>query len=373
MIPALSKHALHTSAPRVAAELSSLLQNSVCHTVKSTYATAMRSLTLFCDLHPGLVALPADAQTIAGWLHWMCPTRIKPPSCAKYLAGIRWAHICAGFPWTLSCNPLVKQTLHALKRRYPELCIAALKVPMTYDLMLRLASSLNGWPRLEQMSYDDLLWLCACSIAFFGCLRGGEFFSYPSSNRHVLLSSMVSLLRPQSSKPAIGVAIRVPFPKTKPYSAFEMAYAISPSSESPLCPVMLLLAYRSRRSSLGISPSGDSPCFSLVDGKAMDRSFMIGRTELLMRRCHISVHDDFNNLVPLKAASWRSGYATSALHAGISELQIKSSGRWSSSGGVLPYSVNSTIALQRVASTIVSAPSVVPVSVFGRNSWEPLH
>ena len=314
--------------------------------------------------------MPTDALTIVGWLYWMCPSRISPPSCEKYLAGIRWAHICAGFPWSLSSNPLVKQTLHALKRRHPDLCVTAPKVPMTYSIMLKLACSLHGWPYIEKLSFDDLLWACASSIAFFASLRGGEFFTYPSSKRHILLGSMVSFLRPSSRKPPIGISIKVPFPKTMPYLTFELAHAISPSSSCPLCPVMLLTAYRHRCASTGLVVVGSSPCFRLSNGRTLDRAFMIGHTEALMRRCRISVFDDFQNLVPLKAASWRSGYVTSALQAGISELQIRSSGRWSSLGGVLPYSVNSTSALQRAAAAISSAPSFTPVSVIGLHTVE---
>lgn len=299
----------------------------------------------------------------------MCPARISPTSCEKYLAGIRWAHVCSGFSWSLSANPLVKQTIHALKRRHPELCTAAPKIPMTYSLLLSLARSLQGWPQPDMLSFDDLLWVCASSIAFFASLRGGEFFTYPSSQRHILLGNMVSFLDPTNGQPT-GVVIRVPFPKPKPYRTFELAHAISPAATCPLCPVKLLLAYRRMCSATGLDVTGSAPCFRLSNGRPLNREFMIGHTEALMRRCRIAVYDESKNPVPLRAASWRSGYVTSALHAGISELQIKSSGRWSSLGGVLPYSVNSTSALQRASTAISAAASFAPLSVIGLHSVE---
>lgn len=358
------------SNPSLATGVSDLLQCSVDYKTKGTYNTALRSFKLFCSTHPDLPFMPTDALTIVGWLYWMCPARISPISCEKYLAGVRWAHICSGYNWSLSAHPLVKQALHALKRRYPELCTTAPKVPMTYSLMLALASSLHGWPNIDLLSYDDLLWTCASSIAFFASLRGGEFFTYPSSQRHVLLGNMVSFLRPLPSSPPVGVSLRVPFPKPKPYVLFEMAYAISPSDTCPLCPVKLLSAYRSRCTNNGLTVTGAAPCFRLSNGRPLNREFMVGRTEALMRRRHIVVRDEFGNTVPLRAASWRSGYVTSALQAGISELQIKSSGRWSSLGGVLPYSVNSTTALQRAAAAISATASSIPVSVIGLHSVE---
>lgn len=363
-------HAISRVSPALASEVSDLLYDSVTRRCVSTYGTAFRSLQHFCSLYPGLPCLPTDAGTVCAWLRWMCPRRISPPSCVKYLAGLRWAHLCHGLDWSLSSHPLVKQVLSALNKRYPQLCTSVLKAPITYELLVKLASSMGGWPCLNRLSYDDLLWLTASSVAFFASLRGGEFFTYPGSDRPLLLGSMVSV---QSfSSVSQFVSIKIPLPKTAQGHAFQSAFAVCPTVSCPLSPVSLLQAYRSRCRSLGVNVLNSHPCFCLRSGLPLDRSFMVLKAGALMASCNVKFTDEYGRTVPVKAASWRAGYVTSALEASVPELAIRSNGRWSSQAGVLPYSVSSLEALQR-SSTLITSPrlaSRLPISVIGRLNCE---
>ena len=111
----------------------------------------------------------------------------------KYVCGIRFAHIMAGLQWNLSDNPLIQATITSLKKSYPTSSILQ-KVPLSLELILSLCKGMNGWPVLANLSFDDLVWATASSIAFFAALRGGEFFTHPKSDRPLLTGAAVTIL-----------------------------------------------------------------------------------------------------------------------------------------------------------------------------------
>ena len=108
----------------------------------ATYRCGFSNLRSFCDAR-GLCAIPVDAITLCAWLTFLKCRHLKPKSVSKYLAGVRHFHLLQGLPWLLKSDPLVVMTLHALRSLNPTSNLR-LKVPLTFDLLLRLCKLLPG-------------------------------------------------------------------------------------------------------------------------------------------------------------------------------------------------------------------------------------
>ena len=98
---------------------------------------------------------------------------------------------------------------------------------------------------------------------------------------------------------------------------------------------------------------GTEPAFKMDNGKVLTMDFMMARANELKSRAGIRILDEQLGDVPFRAASWRAGYVLSARSAGISEKQIRDTGRWRSDGGPAPYTFTSKEAF-RAASTAMA-------------------
>ena len=141
------------------ARLSQALGNHVSRSTQSSYNSACRSFFRFCAAR-GFTPFPVDPFVLSAFMvheaRWISLASLK-----LYLSGIRSASIDRGFSWLLDGDPVCSRTLRSLKRRYgcPE---KALKVPLSFSLLIRLFSLLPGWPRSQAMCHDDRLFVSAC-------------------------------------------------------------------------------------------------------------------------------------------------------------------------------------------------------------------
>ena len=205
---------------------------------------------------------------------------------------------------------------------------------------------MKGWPRVDLLSFDDLTWATASSIAFFAALRGGEFFTRPKSDRPLLTGRAVSL---RCSPQGPYVLINVPVPKTRKDLVSVPAMAASPSQwmSFPLDPVKLLRAYRLRAAQLAIA-------FKLSSGKPIDRNFMVGRAESLRAKTGIEILNTDGKPVKVSAASWRAGFVMSSRHADVLPSTVRSNGRWTSVSGPMPYMVDTLELFQNLSNQLVT-------------------
>ena len=351
LLPVVAGHQLARCDPPLALELSDLLQAAVSRGTRSTYRCGLDSLVAFCKPRH-LSALPVDAVTLASWMLERCKS-VKVKSVLKYVCGIRFAHIMAGLKWDLSDNPLIQATITSLKKSYPTSSILQ-KVPLSLDLILSLCKGMNGWPVHAYLSFDDLLWATASSIAFFAALRGGEFFTQPKSDRPLLTGSAVSI---HESPQGPYVLINVPSPKTRKDLISIPAMAASPSATFdafPLDPVVLLRAYRARASRLSIDVTGSNAAFRTLSTKPIDRLFMVGRAEALRKISKQLIIGTDGKPIKVSAASWRAGFVMSSRHADVLPSTVRSNGRWTSVGGPIPYMVDTLELFQNLSNQLVT-------------------
>jgi hypothetical protein len=277
---------------------------------------------------------------------------IKVKSVMKYLCGIRFAHIMQGLEWKLSDNPLIQATITSLKKCHPTSSIMQ-KVPLSLDLLLTLCKSMRGWPVLSSLSFNNLTWATASSIAFFAALRGGEFFIQPKSDRPLLTGAAI-VIRGSSQGPY--ALINVPSPKTRKDLVSIPAMAASPSVGNvafPLDPVVLLRAYRLKAAQLSIDVTGSNAAFKTRAGEPINRNFMIGRAEALRAFSNVEILDAHGKPIKVSAASWRAGFVMSARHADVLPSTVRSNGRWTSAGGPIPYMVDTLELFQNLSNQLV--------------------
>lgn len=108
--------------------------------------------------------LPITDSVMLRYLAYLDLLGINVRTMRVYLAGIRALQIENGMSEPLIYTPLVQLMVKSFEKSND----APLRVlPMTYDIMLQVASKLkNGWD-------DTMVWACM-TIAFYGCLRAGE-------------------------------------------------------------------------------------------------------------------------------------------------------------------------------------------------------
>jgi hypothetical protein len=277
-----------------------------------------------------------------------CQT-VKVKSVVKYTCGIRFAHILEGFDWSLTGNPLVQLTIKSLKKKYPTSNVLQ-KVPLSLSMLLRMCASMSGWPSLSKLSFDDLTWATASAIGFYACLRGGEFFVQPKSERPILTGGAVSI---RAAPTGPYVFIEVPSPKTRKDLVSIPAIAMSTVKGFCFDPVILLTLYRERAAAKSIHVLGKNAAFKSSDGKPISRVFMVSRAEKLRSAAGIEILNSSGNPIKVSAASWRAGFVLSARQAGVLPDVIRNNGRWASVGGPIPYTVDTLDTYQTMTSALV--------------------
>ena len=348
-------HALALADPSEARRVSDMMRAGVTAKTEDGYSTGWRSFTSYLEERGLPLSMPVDPVSVVFWLRSLCP-RVKPKSLRKYLSGVRWAHIMQGFECDLSSNPTVKIALRSLAAEYPELAKPELKIPMSVALLQTICGTLKGWPNLGKLDYDDLLWVAVSCVGLFGAMRGGELFTSPESTRPILEGRMVGIKFSQEASPLgprrAQVHISVPLPKTRSGVAYQLAVVASPLVKIDVDPVRALEAYRRKAMALGLDTSGGNPAFQLRDGKPVTRDFMVKRAHMLLRRTGVELVDEQGAPIKFKATSWRAGYVESATQAGVSELQVRATGRWASRIGMMSYSSRSEHTFQSAADAI---------------------
>ena len=333
LLSVVAHHALASCDLQMAHDLSDLLRESISQGCRNTYKCGFDSLLEFCAKKE-LCALPVDAMTLCAWMMFKAKS-IQVKSVIKYTCGIRFAHILEGYEWSLSTHPLVQQAVRALKMRYPTSSIMQ-KVPLSLRMLIQMCECMHGWPRLNELSFDNLVWAAASCIAFFACLRGGEFFIQPKATRPMLNGGAVSI---RGSSGNQYVYIEVPSPKTRKDLASIPAIAASPNGSFIFDPVLLLEHYRARAVQRNINVLGKNAAFKSKNGKPIDREFMISRAEKLRVTAKIEVLNTDGKPIKVSAASWRAGFVLSARQAGIVQENIRTNGRWTSVSGPIAYTV----------------------------------
>lgn len=252
-------------------------------------------------------------------------------SLPVYMAGVRFSHgdgLHSMDPWPAEGSEMVRRVMRFLKRKYP-VALKAPKAPVTVQVICSMLRLLPGWPDLSLLSRDDLVFAVASVLATSGFLRGGEFLSSPSSDRHTLLFDDVAVRRVGS---ALAVVIRVRQPKARWWYKSASVPCFATPGDDEFCPVRLWMAmgYSALLTAAGVLRA-DGPALVMANGRALTRAKMVSWTAARMGQANITIVDTLGRAMVVKASSWRAGGMLSAVQAKVPEPFIRAFGRWASS------------------------------------------
>jgi hypothetical protein len=292
----------------------------------SSYATGVRKYVSFCQIRD-LDPWPVDEIVFCAWIHVLCRS-VLTTSMGSYLAGVRDYHILHWGKWLLEGNEAVRRTKIYVRKLYPSNPVAP-KFQVTLAVLLRLCPCLPGWPVLQSLSDNDLVFLTASVTATCAFLRGGEFTTSKGSSRPVLMRTNVRIRNTSNAgEGGLALVVFVPSPKTRKDLSGVDVPCFEGAPGNPLSP-LLLWSELVRRFPVPVSLEASFPAFP-VDNAPMSRAYMVSRTTELLALAGLQAVDCVGNAVDIRAASWRAGGVQSAYDAGVSESLIMALGRWKS-------------------------------------------
>lgn len=191
------------------------------------------------------------------------------------------------------------------------------RLPITAAILNRLYAVLDG--KLFD-TYKDVLVKAACSLAYFGFLRCGEFTTYcnvfdPEAN--LCLGDLTFEFK--SNKP-VSMNLFLKASKTDPMrQGCTIRYF---AVKGVICPVESLHKFLQLRLLLNRDPQ--SPLFILPDGAPLSRSLFLSMLNTACRQAGIPPEG-------YSGHSFRIGAATACAKHHVPEHLIQTMGRWSSS------------------------------------------
>lgn len=209
-------------------------------------------------------------------------------------------------------TPRLQQVIKGIQRCQATSNPPRIRKPITLDIMKAIFSLLSKRPP----SHDNIMIWAACCAAFFGFLRCSEM-TVPSQDAYdpTIHLSVGDVAVDSRSSPTM-VRIRLKQSKTDPFRQGADIYL--GKTDKDICPVTAILPYLAMR--------GDSsgPLFVLQDGRSLTRDIFSKTLDSLLKDLQL-------NCKVFNTHSFRSGAATSAKAANISDTHIQMLGRWKSS------------------------------------------
>jgi hypothetical protein len=306
----------------LAANLSTAVRGSIFSGTLSAYASAAQNYTDWCDRH-SLAPWPCDEVLLAGWMMYLglCISVLSIPG---YLSAIKFAQpLISGYRWTCGKSILVQQTLRHLRKKFGD-AAQSCKFPITLAVLRIILPLLPGWPSPQQMSHNDRMFAAASLIATCAFLRGGEFTTHAGSTRDILTSAAVCISAAGGRR---TVTVSIPRPENFFWLEEVDAHCFDSPEAGEFSPVRWLELYRSW-SSVPLPPA--KAAFRLASGAPLSRDFMVKRSNDLFREAGLVGLGTDGKPMAIKASSWRSGGAMSAVQAGVSDALIMALGRWRS-------------------------------------------
>ncbi|XP_069125084.1 uncharacterized protein [Argopecten irradians] len=227
--------------------------------------------------------------------------KIKAGTIELYLCDIRYMYLKAGIP-----KPLVShegqtharlQTLVTGVKKLQGITRRA-RLPITFDILTRICQLLR---KGVFSPFMDILMETACTVAFFGFLRCGEFCVSGSFDptRHLCVEDFLNMI----------VFVKV----------FQLCYTLLKG----VCPYLAVNQYMALRSTHVGQSNRLSPFFITDFGVPLTRNVFITSLRTVFSR--LGLNDSV-----YCGHSFRIGAATSAASSHVEDHLIKTLGRWSS-------------------------------------------
>jgi len=275
-----------------------------------SYKAGLKQYINFCS-QASLPTIPTSESTLLLFATHLATQRLSYSTIKVYMAAIRSAHVTTGNHaiFENQSTPRLDHLLQGIHKAESKSNPHRIRLPITMDIMLKIRTAFSTQSRNHQ---NTMLW-AACCTAFFGFLRSSEF-TVPSPQQydpdtHLSLSDVTVDNR---QAPEV-VRLHIKQSKTDPYR--EGVYIYLGKTHQSICPVEAIITYLEVR---GPQPG---PLFIMSDNTMLTRSMFASALHGILRKLHLDARL-FNT------HSFRIGAATSAKEAGISDVHIKTLGRW---------------------------------------------
>jgi hypothetical protein len=276
---------------------------------KKVYQSHLNSYLIFCrefKRNP----VPASQDTIIGYIVHLA-RRLKPSSIPGYINIIRLLYVDAGLKNPLADNwevKLLKKGICRLKGSPPKQ-----KLPVTLCILEKIYGVLN------LKSPRDLAFWATTLVGFFGFFRKSTLL--PSKGGNLVVGKFIA--RSDVTKFTLeSFNIVVRHSKVIQFGQRVQNVPFVRVAKGLLCPVKAMLTH------LGASPLlRESPVFNYV----MDGSEVALTQEAYVIMLRKALELSGENPLEYSAHSLRRGGASYAFQVGLSHIQIKERGDWSSS------------------------------------------
>jgi hypothetical protein len=325
---------LESGFDRLLREARNYKRSTYAEGTKKTYRSQLKSYFKFClefERNP----IPVEQSTLLAYVaHLAGP--ISPSSIPGYLNVVRLLHMEAGLPNPLEQNwelLLLKRGVNRQKGRPP-----VQKLPLTLDILRKIFHLLD-----TRLPADAAFWV-ALLVGFYGFLRKSTLLpecAKPVPGKFISRADVTAF-----SLESFSLLIR--HSKVIQFGQRVLTLPFSRVSDAVLCPVRAMLVH------LGCSLlSSTRPLFNYVNNGSQEVSlhhavFVVRLKSVLAR---VGIDPSLYS-----AHSLRRGGATFAFAAGLSPLQIKQRGDWSSSAFesyICISPAESVVASKTLASAVV--------------------
>ena len=312
-----------TAVPHNARLRDRLLHHALSDSTHASYNSGAKAYLLFISLShipKGPLGLPICSENLL--IDFVCHcsgiSHLTYSTIKSYLSGIRHLYIVKGYP-----NPLVtifgeplhrlQLVLRGIQKSYSK---SSLRQPVTIHTLHKICTVLrNGFfgPHV------DALMEAACTLAFFGFLRCGEFTTNSPQFRpddNLCVNDISFLSSPDGTQ---EVLVNIKVSKTDPFRKGVSIRLFTTGAY--LCPVSSLVRYMSVRNRFTCRPN--DPFFVLPDMTVLSRTKFLDLFHSACSAAGISSQH-------LTGHSFRLGAACSAAKANFPDYLIQALGRWRS-------------------------------------------
>lgn len=296
-------------------------KHALAPATQASYSTGVNCYFNFLALHGTIQAptrKPSEELLIYFVAHCAQNLNLAYPTIKSYLAGIRNFYIAKGFrhPFlTSDGSPFLKLQLVITGIRKQQAKPSKPRLPITGHILKTIVNN----KQILFGTYLDLLIKTACTMAYFGFLRCGEFTCLtkrfdPGSN---LCMSDITIY--YHANVSVRARVVLKSSKTDPFRQ-GCEINLFPTN-SILCPVRYIHLFCSVRQAM--NAQANDPFFLMPNGQPLTRYAFLSMLKLLLHRLGFNATD-------YSGHSFRIGAATSAAAANVPDHLIKTLGRWSS-------------------------------------------
>lgn len=283
------------------------------------YTTAIKSYEGYCMLN-GLTAWPATRRSIGRWIvargygsSLPGMGQVKGSTLQSYYSALRSVHVALDLPLDVFNSPHLQLLINGVTNTFPG-SQRSPRTPITRDLLKELLSerATSGEDPITRVNVN-----AACTMAFAGFLRLGEFTYLPSQLTNPARLSAEALTRRCISISAAGDHYTLYLPRSKADKDNKGVSLVIAAASDEACPLTHMGEL------LRKDPQPDrAPLLRLHNGP-LTRAAALKVLEARLQRIG-RANQGF------KGHSFRRGAAQEAYNNHMTEEEIQTLGRWSS-------------------------------------------